>query len=255
MISLDLGLWRSGGTGFNPLALSPALWLDASDASTLYTDSGLTTLVSADGDPVGGWQDKSGNSKNATQSSGTNKPLFKTNQLNGKSSLRWDGVNDFLDLGNNFNFGSSQFSIFIVVKSNNTIEVPIFIKDTGGGGQNGIWIGKTADPGGYYSYFNGSSYFQIGYTGAYLSTWVRPSVVRNNTSTNGVQLYANGTATNTATDSRTLTNTNSLRIGQFSTGLYGKFSGDFAEILVFNTALSASNRGLIDSYLLSKWGV
>ncbi len=37
-----------------------ALWLDASDADTLFTDAAMTTNVSAGGDIVRGWADKSG---------------------------------------------------------------------------------------------------------------------------------------------------------------------------------------------------
>jgi len=83
MISLDLGLWRrSGGTSINPLTLSPALWLDASDASTLFQATTGSVPAAADGDAVGYWLDKSGNNRHASQTSGSNKqrsrPRFKT---------------------------------------------------------------------------------------------------------------------------------------------------------------------------------
>ena len=64
--------------GFDPLSISGLqFWVDADDSATLYTDFTLTTLAVSDGDVVGGWKDKSGNSRNALQTDGTKKPLLK----------------------------------------------------------------------------------------------------------------------------------------------------------------------------------
>ncbi|PIE10063.1 MAG: hypothetical protein CSA72_10645, partial [Rhodobacterales bacterium] len=41
--------------------LSPAAWYDPSDLSTLFQDAAMTIPVTADGDPVGAVQDRSGN--------------------------------------------------------------------------------------------------------------------------------------------------------------------------------------------------
>ena len=49
-----------------------------------------------DGDAVASWPDGSGNSRTATQSSATLKPLFKTNIFGSKPSVRFDGSNDLL---------------------------------------------------------------------------------------------------------------------------------------------------------------
>lgn len=43
------------------------LWLDATDTTYLYQDSGFTTPVTSDGDRVGGWQDRSGNGRHWRQ--------------------------------------------------------------------------------------------------------------------------------------------------------------------------------------------
>ena len=53
------------------------LWLDASDSTTLFTDSAGTTLATADGDPIGCWKDKSGNGNNVIQSDVSLKPSLK----------------------------------------------------------------------------------------------------------------------------------------------------------------------------------
>ncbi len=57
------------------------LWLSA-DSGT-YQDTGLSVPAAADGDPVGGWADRSGHGKNATQAVAINRPTLQLNSLNG----------------------------------------------------------------------------------------------------------------------------------------------------------------------------
>lgn len=54
------------------------------------------SLVLNDGDAVASWTDESGNSRHAVQATGANKPLYKTNIVNGRPAIKFDGVNDFL---------------------------------------------------------------------------------------------------------------------------------------------------------------
>jgi hypothetical protein len=59
---------------WKPTAVSNLkLWLDADDNTTLFANSNLTTAVSS---AVGGWQDKSGNGKHATQSTSGDQPTY-----------------------------------------------------------------------------------------------------------------------------------------------------------------------------------
>src|SRR5439155_17313853 len=73
-----------------PPPFSPAeigglkLWLKA-DALALNNN-----------DPVSTWTDSSGNGNSPT-SSGTKRPTYKTNVLNGKPVVRFDGIDDHLD--------------------------------------------------------------------------------------------------------------------------------------------------------------
>ncbi len=71
-----IGLWfRRRGPLFSPLSLGAALlaWYDASDASTLFTDVGGTTLANVN-DQVARWNDKSGNGNHQTQASASFRP-------------------------------------------------------------------------------------------------------------------------------------------------------------------------------------
>ena len=73
------------------------------------------SLSLSDGDAVGTWADQSGNANDATQTTAVNKPSFKTNIVNSKPVIRFDGVNDYFSLPD-FCSGFSVAEIFIVVK-------------------------------------------------------------------------------------------------------------------------------------------
>lgn len=84
--------------GFNPRSLSGlAVWLDASDASTLFQNSNATTAASATNDPIGCWANKAGPT-NAIQSTNLNRPQYKPASQNGRGTIYLDGVNGFLTL-------------------------------------------------------------------------------------------------------------------------------------------------------------
>lgn len=68
--------------------------LDFSDISTLYQDSGKTTAVSADNDPIGAAVDQSGNGNDALQTTVGMRPTYKTSIQNSLSVARGDGSDD-----------------------------------------------------------------------------------------------------------------------------------------------------------------
>src|SRR5678816_1516696 len=84
-----------------------ALWLKAD------------SLALSNNDPVGLWTDSSGNGHHVSQSGVGEKPLFKTNQLNGYPGVLFDGVDDRL-IGNGVGSASTTVSLFSVIKFNNT---------------------------------------------------------------------------------------------------------------------------------------
>lgn len=82
-----------GRAGFSPLSISGlALWLKA-DAG-LYQESTFTTPAVSDGDPVGGWQDQSGNGRHLLEATSNKRLTLKLAIQNGRSIVRSDGVDD-----------------------------------------------------------------------------------------------------------------------------------------------------------------
>jgi hypothetical protein len=79
------------------------------DAGDLHARYSAIDLGLSDGDPVNTWTDETGNGHDLT---GANAPTFKTNIINGQPVVRFDGLNDFLDVS--FSDIPTPYTIFIV---------------------------------------------------------------------------------------------------------------------------------------------
>src|SRR5438034_112705 len=92
LLFISLHGFSQTGPGGVGNSTSNILWLKA-DAS-VYNDAGVTQ--SANNDIVQQWNDQSGNGINAFQGTAGTKPAYKTNSINGKPVLSFDGVDDFM---------------------------------------------------------------------------------------------------------------------------------------------------------------
>jgi hypothetical protein len=240
------------------------LWLDASDASTLYDATSGGSLVAADGG-VARWEDKSGNGRHFTQSDSSKRPARKTSQQNSLDTLLFDGSNDSL-IGSNFSSGTGGLSILLVVKRNAT-------------SANHELINKGVDNGGWMVKFAASNQLQLS---SYRDSTLNNSTIRDTTSSvsatgytvlsitagsgafNTTSMFRNGTslamdaATEAGTNGRTpSTGSDPVRIGvQVYAGVdYFTYNGNIAEIIMYDSALSSGDREAVESYLLAKWGI
>ena len=72
---------------WSPLAIAPALWLDAADPATIILATG-----------VGEWRDKSGNGRHFTQPTPASQPAYSASSFFGQPGLTFDGTNDIMHL-------------------------------------------------------------------------------------------------------------------------------------------------------------
>lgn len=92
------GIYSAALSSFNVLDLSPVLFLDSSDASTLAAmGNSLTT-----------WLDKSGNGYHASQTIGANKPQTGTRLHNGLNVIDFTAANSQYMLTSSFSAALSQ---------------------------------------------------------------------------------------------------------------------------------------------------
>ena len=226
-----------GGTAFNPLSITGLqFWVDASDYTTLYQDSGLTTRAINDGDVIGGWSDKSGNGRNALQTDGTKKPLLKLAIQNGRNVVRFDGVNDNMTFSN---WQSNPATVFLVVRSSSDT---IFLSALAGASPSYPL---------FYYYTNGNVYGQ----GGYLSGFTTANTYNQWTvtcSTTARTIRRDGTAGSSLAG--TVDSALYSMIGTYDNSPNYAQNGDTLEILGYNSVLSNSDILLVEAYLKAKWG-
>lgn len=229
--------YSSGGGGkgtIDPAAVSGlSIWLKA-DAGVLDTNDAAITV---DATAVKTWQDQSGNANHFTNANAGERPLWKTNITNGKPVLRFVTDDRYsLTLGGAL---SQPNTIFVVGKAN---AADTFFVD-GSGGRNAIYVQGT----GTYSMYAGST--ELGATARDANFHVMMGLFNGASSihwTDGLE-DATGNAGNNALGA-------SVRIGSNSAA-DNFLNGDIAEILIYNAAVSAANRTLINRYLGNKYGI
>ena len=245
-----------GLTSFSPLDLSPSLWLDASDTSTITESGGA----------VSQWNDKSFNGRNFTQGTGAQQPTTGTNTQNGFNVISFDG-NDSLGLGSNdlarnvsgatiylvykhATTATTQRIIFAVNRNTNAGFVRISLDDglTNSRTRTG---GRTLDADSFAS-VTGS----VGIGTSYLYRTALFDYANTD-----LFSYVNGTLDGSTTSFQTATTTSdtaalSARIGASTVAPPGTFfSGEIAEILVYHTAHTTAQRLTVETYLKTKWGL
>lgn len=236
---------------FSPLSLSPALWLKAD--GVLWQDSARTTPAVADGDPVGAWDDASGNGRNLTQANTGLRPLLKLSIQNGLPVVRFDGADDVLALASQLigNYGGpSAITVFAVLNQTAT-KNPSLYEITSGANNNRI----NCHP----QWSNGNVYFDHGpialggrISGAMsglVGAFHEFEVQRNGAP--GVVLVdgASKLSANFTSDLDT-SQSGTLNVGA-ATGSGGGAGFDLGELMICAAAVTLAG---MRAYLKAKWG-
>jgi hypothetical protein len=209
------------------------------------------SLALSDGDPVGTWTDSSGTSNDATQATAGFKPLYKTGIINGKPVVRFDGVDDYLA----FPVGPTTSSTaFVVAKLNAApgsqpqyAPFIIFGDSTGGVSGSRICARLAGTNWGSFAFSSEVS------SGEDLTNNV-PALLEITTTSGSTILYRQGTQKATATDHAAGPGTSQLNWICGEIGATRWLSADIAEIIIYDSVLSTSDRQSIENYLLVKYG-
>lgn len=242
------------------------VWLDGSDASTLFKDADGTAQVSANGDQVALWRDKSGNNNHAVAWVGpTSSPTYTASALGGKSALTFNGSQG---LSNGTYAWSSSVNIFAVVSANSWSSANgyRFILSS----MPATYNAGIALTGGAYDGWNANEVL------AYGNNWVSeptPSTPRVNapygTLSNGqaaiLDVSLSDSVADIALNGSLLTPTyRSINNEVFAKNGYnvaGKedrdqaWQGNIAELVIFDRVLSDSEANEVGSYLQDKYGI
>ena len=244
-------------TLFTPQSI-PGLtvWLDPNQNNFLMNGGNVQSIL-----------DVTSNVNNANQISTTQQPLLINSDslINNKATLRYDGVNDFLEIADNSTVDFvDQFSIHVLVKpSIIATNRAIIVK----------WDYNTQGSWGFQSDFNtpdelmyapaailadaGASKVITTNADMVLNKPAILNLVFNGNLTSKVKYYKNFLGLNISTvapiPSLIPNSSATLKIAKWGGILTRYYQGDIGEILIYNTELSLANKTLVDNYLRYKY--
>jgi hypothetical protein len=227
---------------WTPQILAPALWLDASDISTISVATGVSE-----------WRDKSGKARHFSMATAGNQPLYVTNALNGRSvinfvstdSLQTSTAIPFNDLGNN--------TLYLV--ANRTGRTGIFnvavILSRAAARTRSILPELTGTPSKWGTYTSVPTPSPAGSVG---TTYQICELIADQ-ATNSYLFYQNGTSQGSAgtVNVNTVFNNGVSYLGNDQYNSW--FQGNIAEVIFSDEKHSDATREIVEGYLAHKWGL
>lgn len=238
------GLWTPdaliNGTASSGTTLGGiALWLDASDNTTITIGTGVSE-----------WRDKSGNGRNATQTTGSLQPAYIANGQNSLNIVRFDGTDDYMSFDGAF-MAQRLYAVYAVVARRSSKNDNFFIAGATNATRRQFIAGWATNT--TFRYAQYSSDLDATVTGYSSSTY---EVWELYLESGGKRLYRDGTsmATNTVSD-RLYDNLGAV-LGTFTLPNPDAFyNGDIAEIVILPYSVAAADRTRMQGYLAWKWGL
>ena len=226
-----------GTATITSLDVNLVLWFDASDLTTLFQNFAGTTPVTATGQSILAWRDKSSYGVLAAVASGSG-ATTSYGAVNGYNVVAFSGS------GSPLTFSSAN------IPSSSSATLTIFMACTGtdGGNRTLFNIPNTSQ----ISITNGGQ-LRFGIEGLNQVTGSGNStgIISGTISAYNLNLYFQGAANVSSTSFPVGAGTGNGTIGG---GGYGNFSGSVYEILIFNQVLTTTNRQIVEGYLAWKWG-
>lgn len=253
--TVDSPIWTSlgGGIAFDPLSLSPALWLRA-DAGLFQerTGAAATTPASADGDPVGSWLDQSGALNHATAGTDAARPTLKLAQVNGRSVVRFDGSDDALltPIGGFGAFPAKRGSVFAVYKRSAATGSGALLS-TYPAAAPAAWLWYAVTSGVLDKWYDGSGFHAAAVYDS-SAAYTVGAIIRDGDTT--VKHYRNGSLADSFTVTDSQQALSPMGVGA-DTGGGTLHTGDIAEILIFPAALGTTDRQNVEGYLNGRFAI
>jgi hypothetical protein len=252
--------WPTSPIGVPDSIAGLQLWLDPSDARTLYDATSGGSLVAADG-AVARWEDKSIYGRHFTQDTASNRPLRKTTQINGLGALLYDGSNDFMSRAGGswaFTYPVTVFAVFRAV-SFGSLYNPIwdfYTSTNGSTGGHAAFVKSNANTAIYATVVSAADANYDG-TGSLTYSTATNYVFTAEMANGSIATRGNGATDGTysaATTMKTSVGGSLLEIG--ASAKFARYTNwSIGEVLVYSGgALSLADRGTLETYLRNKWG-
>ena len=231
-----------GTEAFDPDSITGLVgWYDFSDATTLYTDTGMTTLVSADGNTIKGVNDKSSTNHDVTHATGC---TYKVSIKNSLSVARFNGTSQVLGPTS---ITQAQPVTLIAVMQSTLTDTQNRVIVGSGTSVSTFGRGSTATPSPWRIYSGAT--FEPGGTVA-AATWGTIVGYANGASS---KMYLDG-GTSLGTGNAGAAGWNNWHVGSYD-GASQFWEGDIGEVLIYDSALSVADLNSIGEYLEAKWNI
>ena len=230
------------------IAATANVWYDAASPSYFQPTN------PSNGASITQWNDRSAAAHNAGPTGGANKPTYATPSLNGYGSVNFTSAEN-LQITNVATWAASKggFAMFVVAKLNtNTTGVRTLTQSDTGGFQlqwNSGTFQTTAASGTGTATLTADTNWHI-YTQLFDGS-LTGNANRLKFRYDGVDKTLNFGATTVGTT--TSASTSKLNFGWDGSGNY--WLGNIAEVLLFTSAQTSTQVGLIEGYLKNKWGL
>jgi len=265
---------------FTPTAISNcALWLDGADSSTMFQNTGATTPITADGQTIAAWKDKSTNAYVFTQPTAGNQPTYKVGIQNGCSLTRWNGTSTGLQSSTTLPFytsassGGSFFFVFMITNNSSQRFLMTYQNQTSGTfcvseSEIGCPTGNVDT--GNFGIHQGCSKANVALNQITTNTYVlmNLNLLSSGTAPANTTIYKNGSSSTVTAQNggfysgTTYPNTNNARylnigyrvpVGTYPIDCW--LAGDIAEIIWYQNPVTDAQRQTIEGYLAQKWGL
>jgi hypothetical protein len=226
-------LYNSVSSLFTPVQIPGCgLWLDSMEINPNAANPSVGTAITT-------WYDKSGNSRNLVQNTGSNQPTFTA------SGVSFNGSNSFMSRNNL----TVRPAISYVVVQPNTLVGTRHIMRT----DNEFFVRNN-------NATTITTYYNTGLTGATGNGGTATTNLQMITSTwdgTNIRIYRNGNLIGTTafSGSPPTNQTFPFAIGSGSNTVTNVWSGTINEIIIYNRLGTSVERGLIEGYLAHKWGL
>lgn len=222
-----------------------------------YDADAITGL--SNGDPVSAWADTSGNGRDMTVFNALNSPTYIASGMNGLPVLRF--TNDPLGAtfaGNTFSTsaGLTMFAVFQTT-TNSSTQTLISLDQSGGGVNQAFMYANRWQTGDLFASFDAGSgdndetqNLEAGYNDGLAHVFTAIG-----TSPSTVTLRADGGAEVLShSDGVGSVTIDGLSVGSLNAAASAFYTGDIAELLVYNRVLTGGEITQVEGYLIEKWG-
>jgi hypothetical protein len=208
-------------------------------------------LALSDGDPISTWTDASPTPVSPT-ASGSARPTYKTNVVNGKPVARFDGADDTMSFASNPLAGAAAGTLLVVHK----IDADPPTANERAGAPLRSWGSDSA--GDHWPFTDGTIYAGWGSTvrktiGNPAATMTSFRIYAIVTAASDFRFYIDGGAAFFSTATNTVGWGASPNLGGTVAG--GLLDGDIAEIVAYDSALSLTDINQVGGYLSTKYAV